>query len=163
MTSTGDLTAKNSSPVRQRRRFPWIVANVFACALWFGYPSLRKALDPVKCVDNLQQVSTAIGLYSIDHDDLLPLKQNWADVAQAYALKRTQFMCPDLDISTAGQFGHAYSAALSGKNALLLDPSKTPIVFDSSDKSWNANGTPLANRDGRNNAVYLDGSIHRLR
>jgi hypothetical protein len=64
-----------------------------------------------------------------------------------------------------GQFGYAYYRPLGGvKEWAVQNPEEVPLVFDSSDLRWNANGDlsllPDPPRwDGKNLIAFLDGHV----
>lgn len=121
------------------------------------------------CLRNVSRLAQANLMYAADHDDRLPLGENWAQLAPAYLGVRGEFLlrCPEARRQGRGRYGIAYNAALASKVvAALKNPEKKPLIFDSNAPgrapaagvgSLPAPGRHLAERRG-NNFAFADGS-----
>lgn len=125
-------------------------------------------------MDNLKALHTALMLYH-DSEGQFPESSGWmdavkdrikaGDMTQEEADKK--FVNPLLD--KPGEFGYAMNDACSKMyKDDLKDPSKTPLLFDSSDTKWNAHGTPdqllpKPPRPGGNLGISVDGNVIRFK
>lgn len=121
-------------------------------------------------MDNLKALHTALMLYH-DSEGQFPDSAGWmdaikdrikaGDMTQEEADKK--FVNPSL--GKAGEFGYAMNDACSKKyKDDIKDPSKTPLLFDSSSTGRNAHGSPSSllpkpPRPGGNLGISVDGSI----
>lgn len=137
-------------------------------------------------MDNLKATWTAISLYQ-DSEGGFPMADSWMDSIQPYlktadltpeeAEKKLKNPLVTKDNPTG--FGYAYNESLQGKYWIpdgepkkddpecVQDPAKTPLVFDSSDLTKNAHGSPdvLApnpERPGGNQTVTVSGTVEAL-
>lgn len=124
---------------------------------------------------NLKNIHTAVMLYQ-DSEGQLPYANAWmdgvwkrlqtGDMEEAEAKK--QLKSPSVAFDNPLAFGYAFNESLSGKySADIPEPDKTPLVFDSSDLTWNAFGNPaqLAPSPARpegNYAVTISGNVVKL-
>lgn len=125
-------------------------------------------------MDNLKALHTALMLYH-DSEGQFPEASGWmdaitdrikaGDMTQEEADKK--FVNPLL--GKKGEYGYAMNDACSKKyKDDIKDPSKTPLLFDSSDTRWNAHGSPESllpkpPRPGGNLGVSVDGNILQLK
>jgi hypothetical protein len=87
------------------------------------------------------------------------------DMTEAEALKK---LINPLYPPAAGVYGYAFNEAVAGKYKKDIKDQKTPLIFNSTDTTYNAHGDPakLNPKDpakGGNEAVAVDGSIVKLR
>jgi hypothetical protein len=144
----------------RKRKIPWLLINVAACAIWLAVPGIRQSKRTDSCMNNLQKVSVAVLLYSWDFDGRLPAAPTWANQVKSYTSGPIEFQCPNLVEPKPDQFGHAYSDAISGKlEPKVANESSIPMIFDSWDLAWGAHGGPdIFANDGRSTIAFLDGS-----
>lgn len=126
-------------------------------------------------MENLKAMHTALSLYH-ESEGQFPHSAGWMDALKPYwrtddmsekeALKK--FVNPLLQPPREGAYGYAMNDAASAKyKDDVGKPETTPLVFDSSDLSWNAHGKPeklLPNppRQGGNLGVSVDGNVLKL-
>lgn len=124
-------------------------------------------------MENLKALQTALMLYH-DSEDQFPDSAGWmdaitdrikaGDMTQEEADKK--FVNPLL--GKVGEFGYAMNDACSKKyKDDIKDPSKTPLLFDSSDTGRNAHGSPSSllpkpARPGGNLGISVDGNVLKL-
>ena len=163
-----------------------LIGIILAIAIWLG-PLLSTAqkngfFDPeIKrnyegdTMTNLKSIHTAIMLYQ-ESEGQLPYAQSWMDATwkrlQTGDMEETeakkQLRSPSVASANPLGYGYAFNEALSGKHTLdVKDPENTPLVFDSSDISWNAFGNPaqLAPNPPRpegNYAINIAGTVVKL-
>lgn len=183
------MTEEDKNPRGRRMMFGCLgilIGMIVAFAIWLGPLFLtakkRGFLDPqVKrtyegnTMDNLKNIHTAIMLYQ-ESEGQLPFANSWmdgtwrrlqtGDMVEEEAKK--QLKSPSVYMDNPLGFGYAFNEILSGKYVdEVEDPDATPLVFDSSDISWNAFGNPaqLAPTPPRpegNFAVTVSGSVVKL-
>lgn len=96
------------------------------------------------CRSNVKHLALGLIMYETDTDDYFPGAANWADLTLPYMKDTDIYRCPGLSAPSDRRFGHAFYSALSYKKGASLPQAGTePLVFDSSDLTWNANG-PLS-------------------
>ena len=109
----------------------------------------------------------------MDYDQTLPASAGWMDQLQAYGIgspkteetKETDriYHCPEVWHGDPDTYGYAYNSDLNRKSlAAIADPSRTPMIFDSSILTRSASDAgkslPVPGRHrGRNYASYADG------
>jgi hypothetical protein len=124
---------------------------------------------------NLKNIHTAVMLYQ-ESEGQLPFANSWmdgtwrrlqtGDMEEEEAKK--QLKSPSVAADNPLAFGYAFNEILSGKYSDdVPEPDKTPMVFDSSDLTWNAFGNPaqLAPSPPRpegNYAVTITGNVVKL-
>jgi hypothetical protein len=145
-----------------------ILVAVFAPIGWCGNKQgSRKAAS----ISHLKQISLAHSSYLADWDGFGPSAESWADRLRSYDLEAPYFWSPhderkltSLDEFNEG-YGYAYFQPLEEvKEWAVQNPEEVPLVFDSSDMRWNANGDlsllPDPPRwDGKNLIAFLDGHV----
>lgn len=156
--------------------------QVGAIALWtLGLAILAAVLFPVfateksgrghfpLCGSRLKQSALAVIMYAGDFDDRLPSAALWATRAKAYAKEDGVFVCPPAALADPKAFGHAFRRSLGGVDTATVNlPQEVPMIFDSTDLTWNANGgtnlLPLVGRNpgGKNGLAFLDGHVKFL-
>lgn len=109
-------------------------------------------------------MAIALSMYAEENDDRLPSAERWMDLTKKDIWGgRDIFRCSELRREKG--FGYAMNSSLSGVSiASVSDPSSTPLVYDSSNLSWNAHdpfkSTPNPKRHRKGNMVgYLDGQV----
>jgi prepilin-type processing-associated H-X9-DG protein len=114
------------------------------------------------CQSNLKQLGLAMMQLAQDEDDQFPDCATWCEAVLPYARNASLLRCPAApDLA----YGYAMNQALSGFHiALLEDPSRTPLLFDSSIGEANAAAgiEGLCNPPrhlSRNNIVFADGHV----
>lgn len=124
--------------------------------------------------DNLKALYTAIKLYE-ESEGALPNAEGWMDAAKNYVrtndLKKGEemkkFVNPRIS-GKEGEFGFAFNSKLSGAYSdEVKDPKNTPLIFESTDRAWNASGSPAQKQpspplDGGNWVVTVDGTVTTL-
>lgn len=128
-------------------------------------------------ISNLKQIALAHEAYVADFDGFGPPPVSWADSLAPYTSPRTvdykknyslNFWSPHDDRQVDGdgnEFGYAYFRPLGGVQvSSIAHPADVPIVFDSSDLRWNANGDLSLLPDpprwnGKNLIAFLDGHV----
>jgi hypothetical protein len=121
---------------------------------------------------NLKAIYNALKLYQ-DSEGQFPDSKTWMDAIKNRMLADNmtgeeaakKLVSPSLR-ANPGQYGYAMNDAASGKYIGDLDP-KMPLIFDSSDVSRNAHGSPAKllpkpPRGGQNMAISADGTILKL-
>lgn len=120
-------------------------------------PMVQTARDSAlmdSCFSNLGSLGKAMELYLADNDEHYPRAEAWMEgvgtaiessskkPVEQVALK-SYFRCPEIAREDqAAEFGYAFNDELSLRLARSIDkPSKTPLVFDSSDLAYNAHGS----------------------
>ncbi|QYK54506.1 MAG: hypothetical protein KF824_06295 [Fimbriimonadaceae bacterium] len=162
------------------------VGVVIALVIWLG-PLVKAAnkvgvLDPqVKrdyegnTMENLKNIHNALLQYEASEGQL-PFAETWMDAAwrrlQTADMDEDQakrkLKSPSLYESNPQAFGYAFNEALSGQySGDVENPAQTPLIFDSSDLTWNAFGNPaqLAPNPPRpegNYAVTVEGNVMKL-
>lgn len=163
-----------------------LLGIIIALWIWLG-PLLKTAqkigaFDPQvtrkyqgSSVDNLKAVHTALMLYQ-ESEGQLPNADSWmdaawprlktADLSEDEAKKKLK--SPSLWETNPVAFGYAFNDVCSAKHSEdIADPKTTPLVFDSSDLTWNAHGSPAqlspepARPEG-NYTVTVEGNVVKL-
>jgi hypothetical protein len=159
---------------KTKRKVSWdtvivVLLVVCACAL-FLFPVLNGHGPRPRnfSISNLKQVALGHTMYLEDFDGFGPSPESWADQLMRYIKNRDLFASPHIQgplEERKGQFGYAYYRPLGGvKEWAVQNPEEVPLVFDSSDLRWNANGDlsllPDPPRwDGKNLIAFLDGHV----
>ena len=116
--------------------------------------------------DNLKALYTAMMKYHESEGqlpdagrwmDLLKPRVRTNDMAQSEAEKK--FIFPAY-IGRPGKYGYAMNPAASGKFKGDLPP-KTPLIFNSNDTKWNAQGDPKKLEPKGGEAIAIDGTVIR--
>jgi hypothetical protein len=116
---------------------------------------------------NLKAIYTALNLYQ-DSEGAYPLANGWmdaigsrirtTDMSEAEAAKKLQR--PDLSHPKANQFGYAINDAVAGKFKGDLKDKKTILIFETSDLTKNAHGTPETQK--KHLAISINGDLVKL-
>lgn len=132
--------------------------------------SPKREYDPKACLDNLNELSTALRLY-LESEGAYPPAEEWMDRLSIYlrsadldkADQQKKLRCPDLR-SAPDAYGYAYNADLAGKAANeVLNKERTPVIYDSNQTARNAYdlapfaSLPKTPRQGGNNVLWADG------
>jgi len=118
------------------------------------------------CQSNLKQLGLAAMMYIQDSEEKFPPCSGWQEALLPYVRNAELYKCP---ASPDLEFGYAMNAELNEIHlALLDDPSRTPLFFDSSIGQTNASGVKesLCNPPrhlGRNNIVFADGHVSQVK
>ncbi len=126
------------------------------------FKQAREAAYIDRCMDNLKKLSQAMLLYAHDHGGSLPPASQWSDAVRPYVSSERVYRCPSVERQG---YGYAMNSNLS-MHALgqLADPAGTPLLYDSSNLSWNASDpfttlpTPPRHLGG-NNIAFADGRV----
>lgn len=122
-------------------------------------------------IGHLKEIAQAHAFYLADFDGFGPSPASWADQLSAYDLAAPIFWSShdDRELTSLEEFnegyGYAYFQPLEeAKEWAVQNPEEVPLVFDSSDMRWNANGDlsllPDPPRwDGKNLIAFLDGHV----
>lgn len=139
--------------MRLDRKCKILVANsaaVLAClvAMYLMIrPLVQTARDSAmmdSCLSSLHDLGQATNLYLAENDDRYPPANRWMDAVGHVFQERKQsaFRCPEVARDgKASQFGYAFNRPIGGRIGNTVDDPQTPLIFDSSDLSFNANGT----------------------
>ncbi len=102
-------------------------------------------------------------LYLESHDGAGPFPNTWMDQIEPYAKNPAVFIAPNKE-RKQDEFGYAYYRRLGHVElSAVLNPEEVPMVFDSHDLSWNANGgldllpDPPRWENEKNTIAFLDG------
>jgi prepilin-type processing-associated H-X9-DG protein len=114
------------------------------------------------CQSNLKQLGLGMRMYAQDEDERFPDRARWDEAILPYVRNAALLRCPAApDLA----YAYAMNSALSGfPIALMEDPSRTPLLFDSSigtPHAWSGK-EGLCNPPrhlGRNNVVFADGHV----
>jgi hypothetical protein len=123
-------------------------------------------------MDNLKALHVALSLYH-ESEGQFPHSSGWMDAVQPYIrtgdMKKEEAMKklinPLILPGGKGVFGYAMNDATSARYKDDIPfPSTTPLLFDSSNTSWNAHGTlskllPKPPRQGGNLGISVSGEI----
>lgn len=137
------MSKRNSEKARILVWTSVVLALVGAMALRALVRRPEKASYREPCFEHLKQTGLAVLMYATDCDDRLPPAKTWADSVLTYCRGvKSRFTCPDIPDLKPGQYGHAFRSSLSLRSYTTIpDPASEPLLFDSTDLSWNAHGT----------------------
>jgi hypothetical protein len=156
-------TAKSPVPI-------WVIVVllVFVCPCGVMlYPIIlaaRPAAPRAGSISNLKQIALANTMYCAENDGYGPNPLTWTDDLLPQLHNRELFRSTHLE-EGGEESGYAYYRPLFGLNQDLIENlNEVPVVFDSSDMRWNANGDlsllPDPPRwDGKNLIAFLDGHV----
>jgi hypothetical protein len=116
---------------------------------------------------NLKAIYIALNLYQ-DSEGQYPAASGWMDAIgphlQTTDMSREEadkkLLRPNLKSPQPGQYGYALNDAIAGRFKGDIKDSKTPLVFETSDLSRNAHGSPNS-QTGRL-AITLQGTIVKI-
>ena len=152
----------------------------FGPALWDAWQAglfekTRQRSYAGSSADNLKALHTALMLYH-ESEGQFPHASGWmdavlpriqtGDMKKEEALKK--LIHPSFLPAKGGRFGYAMNEMASAKyKDDLPNPHELPLIFDSSDTSWNAHGDPakllpVPTRPRGNLAISVDGTIVKL-
>jgi hypothetical protein len=180
---------------KKKRRTVWLIVLAILVLPWIFFPktlyySINLAIDANRegffdkqkqhkysatSMDNLRALFQATQLY-YEANEAMPGADYWMDDLSLYVktadLKKGEavkkFVNPRMPAGE-GVFGYAFNATLGGAwMENIEDPAATPLIFESKDTEWNANGDPKALQpdpelSGGNHAVTVDGNVVLLR
>lgn len=180
------------SDQKKKRRNLWLGGAAFALVLggYFLWPIIDVYFDARRegffdeatkkeyegtSMDNLKAQFQAIALYA-ESEGALPDASGWMDAAKMYLrtadLKKGEemkkFINPRFPTGD-GVFGYAFDFAHSQAYLdEIPDPATTPLVFESADTKWNANGEPAKLQPqpelpGGNRTVTAEGAVAALK
>jgi hypothetical protein len=87
----------------------------------------------------VKQLGLGIQMYSSDHHDLAPRRDEWMDGILPYVKSRRFFIRPDAKGLGLQGFGYAFYSPLESKSLYLLgEDGKLPLVYESMNFAWNA-------------------------
>jgi hypothetical protein len=163
-----------------------LIGLIVALYLWIGplfmTATKRGFLDPqVKrnyegnSMTNLKDIHTALMLYQ-ESEGQLPYAESWMDATwprlqtgdMPESEAKRKLKSPSLFKENPQAYGYAFNENLSGKHtADVPEPDQTPLVFDSSDLTWNAYGNmvqlaPNPARPEGNLSVTASGNVLKL-
>lgn len=127
------------------------------------------------CLSQVKQQATGILIYRADHNERIPLRDNWMDALIPYVKMDAIFHCPavqEANDKNPHLYGYSLNSGLSGVDAeKIANPERVALLYDSSNLARNASDPLLSlpdpprtheKRKG-NNIGYLDGHVRRLR
>jgi len=119
-----------------------VLLVLIAGVLFPLFATAKTSGGPDHCRAHLQQLALSTVMYRTDNDERLPPAATWADAMGALVKNKILFTCGRVRDRRAGQFGHAFHASLGLKSATEIpNLANEVVIFDSSDLSWNANGS----------------------
>jgi len=140
-----------------------VVIVILGGILFPVFESAKSSPRRMSCLSNMKQLDMGLLFYQNDNNDFMPKAAKWADSAHPYIEFESVYRCPAIR-PEKDAFGHAFYSPMSEKKtAKLPNPAGVPILFDSTDLSWNANGPlsliPPAGRHpgGISVVAFLDG------
>lgn len=105
-------------------------------------------------------------MYAADHDNHLPLANNWMDATFAYTKNGTLYMDPELKDRKEGEYGFAYYLPVSGIDVgEVSNHAEVPLAFQSIFLHWNAYGflSSVRMTNGGANVAFLDGHAKQMK
>lgn len=147
----------------------WIVLGVLAVCGVGGVAIMAAILFPVfsqaklaakktLALSHAKQMSTALIMYSIDNNDLLPPAAQWMDVLGRYEVEDQIFKSPEATPNDPTDYGFAFRTDLQFQNLeKMQDNALRVMVFDSTLLSRNAHSgletVPSPGRYGKGTAA----------
>jgi len=161
---------RHRRPVPKRTLRQWLffgfgvaVAGAFAVLIVSVFLDARAALRKAVCRANMNQVSTALTMYTADYSERLPPADRWSDCLYVYTKNWSVLRCPGRP-SLPG--GFAFNRLLSNRPLAELNSEVlTPVIYESSLGTLNASDelqsfiTPHA---GESCVIYSTGWIQRV-
>ena len=121
--------------------FGFFVAPIIAAIVLPVFLGAREKARQTTCISNVKQLSLGAMMYIADHDEVFPLKANWADGLTPYIRKEDLFRCPNAPDDQTRCY--AYNAALSGRSGPdVFSPPTTAMLFDTRLRGVNPAGGP---------------------
>jgi hypothetical protein len=132
----------SAAPRKEKSLIPWVLAGC-GCLGLVGFVALAAVLLPVfaaarknaidrACMQNLQQMSLAVRMYSQDWDERLPAAVSWMDAVLPYTSKEDYMRCPVISRENPALYGYAYNERLSAfPEGKIASKATTPMLFDS--------------------------------
>ena len=114
---------------------------------------------------NVKNQGMGLLMYTQDYDGKYPDAQAWSESSLSWISRDgAAFHCPAL---RKDEFGYAFDSRLTGKDsAILADPEKTSVIFESQNRAQNATnpGTGFSTRhNGSGNVGFADGHAQALK
>lgn len=103
---------------------------LIATAILFPvFARAKQAAITKVCAENQRALAHAVLLYSLDHDDRLPIANEWQDSLALYDPGAPKIRCP---ASPLRQSGYAFAFELDSKKlATVQKPAEQAMIFDS--------------------------------
>ena len=116
---------------------------IVSAAIFFPvFRQARVAARRADAVQRMQDVATATLMYSEEHDDCLPIANDWMDSVSQYVKKQVDFHSPGLNDRNPLKepaYGIAFMAPLSAvKLSSIENPAQRALIFDSTLERRNA-------------------------
>jgi hypothetical protein len=143
--------------------------------------TFRNATDVRRAgsISNLKQIALAHEMYLLDFDGYGPAPATWADLLAPYTSPRIVDYKKDYSLLFKSphnrqgdgddqEYGYAYFRPLGGVQlSSISNSADVPVIFDSSDMRWNANGDLSLLPDpprwkGTNLIAFLDTHVARI-
>lgn len=124
---------------------------------------------PSQCLSNVKQQAIGVILYSIEHEDQLPIG-DWMTSIGPKLKNESVLHCPEVPEGT--RYGYAFNSNLLGaKVNRFSDPAEVLMVYDSTSSARSSadplTSLPPGGRHGtgpkRNTGAYLDGHAANIR
>lgn len=142
----------------------WLLFVPVLAAILFPLVSQsRQKAQQAQCLSNVKQIGLAIAMYSVDWDERMPLKANWADAALPYVRRPEVFCCPSTRQNDTSVRSYAYNEFLHGYHVnQVAAPRLVAMVFDSKALGSNPSGglslVAMRHNDGAVIA-FVDGRV----
>ena len=128
-------------------------------------PALARAKEraqAINCVNNMKQLSLAVRMYALNHNDQFPPAATWCDAIQTNVGSAKVFECPT---EPGRRCAYAFNAKLDGKKDSEINP-QTVMLFES-DAGWNGSGgagdlKPHRHSSRSVNLALADGSVMQV-
>jgi prepilin-type processing-associated H-X9-DG protein len=140
-----------------------LMLPVFAAMFLPAFAKAKQKAQTIRCVSNVKQLGSAMGIYLAAHQDRYPAATNWCDAIQSYIGTTNAFRCPR-DFS-GGRCSYAFNAQLAGVEAGKVSP-EAVVIFEAG-SGWNlfgSHGLMLAKpRHGQVVVVaFADGHVEQV-
>lgn len=113
------------------------VCVILAAILFPVFSQARSAAMATQSMSNLKVISTSIMVYITDYDDRLPRADDWQTNLEPYHKNPDLFVPP----YAKDPGGYAFNSSLSEVFAYYIpEPSRTPMVFETSESGQNLSG-----------------------
>jgi prepilin-type N-terminal cleavage/methylation domain-containing protein/prepilin-type processing-associated H-X9-DG protein len=111
------------------------------------------------CTSHVKQLTMALQMYAVDHEDRLPPAYAWHDAISPYVKSSVIWACPSRKNQKPG---YSFNALLHfGKLSPIVSP-EVPMVFESMIGRWNASdlgASFVTPHGGRGVVGYTDGHV----
>jgi prepilin-type processing-associated H-X9-DG protein len=119
-----------------------VIATILFVVFMPVSPGGRGSARGVACLSNVKQLDLGLIIYATDFDDHMPRASVWSDELGPYVKSKEIHECPELAGLEQGEYGHAFYRTMGGRlNASILEPASAVVLFDSTNLTWNANGS----------------------